>query len=30
VSLILITAFIPLAIGVAAIAGMEFQIGPFG
>jgi putative membrane protein len=30
VSLTLITAFILLAIGVAAIANMEFHVGPFG
>jgi len=30
VSLTLITAFLLLAVGLAAIASMEFQIGPFG
>jgi putative membrane protein len=30
VSLTLITAFLLLAVGIAAIVGMEFQIAPFG
>jgi hypothetical protein len=30
VSLTLITAFLLLAIGIAAIVSMEFQVGPFG
>ena len=30
VSLTLITAFLLLIVGVAAIVSMEFQVGPFG